>query len=125
MAVLLRIEGELKLMASKIQEWAEQQEADLEEINSTLEGIGQGIVDLDKKITEFQNSPGQISAADQAFLDAIQTKSKALVTKAQAIKVDATDGQGQPPTPTAPAGGAVAGGSVGPTGQPQPAGPTN
>lgn len=93
MVILQRIERKFDIMASKIQEWAEKQEADLKEIESTLEGIGTGIKDLDAKINEFQNSPGTISAADQAFLDAIQAKSKALVTKAQAIKVDATDGQ--------------------------------
>lgn len=79
-------------MASKIQEWAKQQEADLSEIGATLDGIGTGIVDLDKKITELQNSSGAVTAEDQKLLDSIQAQSKALVSRAAAIKVDATDG---------------------------------
>lgn len=97
MNILHRMERKFDIMASKIQEWAEKQEADLAEIEATLSGIGQGIVDLDKKISELNNSPGAITPADQGLLDAIQSKSKALVAKAQAIKVDATDGQ--PPAP--------------------------
>lgn len=93
MAILHRIEGELKIMAKNITEWAAEQEADLAEISSTLDGVAQGVIDLDKKISELQNSPGTISDADQKLLDAIQAKSKALVTKAQAIRTDATDGQ--------------------------------
>ena len=44
--------------------------------------------DLDTLITNFQNSPGTLSAEDQAALDAIQASSKALVTKATAISVN-------------------------------------
>jgi hypothetical protein len=50
---------------------------------------------LDALIAGFQNSPGTLSAADQAALDQIQAASKALVAKSAAISV-------APPVPVAP-----------------------
>jgi hypothetical protein len=70
---------------SQITDWAAQQEADLSTVSTTLDGIVTGIAALDAKITAFNNSPGTLSADDQAALDAISAASKALVTKAAAI----------------------------------------
>ena len=80
---------------SQVTDWAAKEQADLTAISTTLDGIVTGIAALDTLITNFQNSPGTLSPADQAALDAIQTASDALVTKSQAISVAA---------PTPPAG---------------------
>src|ERR1035438_3026948 len=64
---------------SQITDWAAQQQADLTSISTTLDGVVAGIVTLDTLITNFQNSPGTLSAPDQAALDAVQAASKALV----------------------------------------------
>ena len=90
--MLHRIEERLKHMSSQIQDWAAQEQADLTAISNTLDTIVTGVAALDKLITDFQNSPGTLSAADQAALDAIKAASGALVSKAQAISVT-------PPTP--------------------------
>lgn len=74
---------------SQITDWAATEQASLTTISTTLDGIVTGIAALDVLIANFQNSPGTLSAADQAALDAIQASSTALVTKAGAIVVNA------------------------------------
>lgn len=90
---------DLKQMEERIimtvKEWAEQEQADLTEIKGTLDGIATGVANLNKLITDFQNSPGTLSAQDQKFLDDIQAQSKALAEQAKAIKTE-------PPTPSEP-----------------------
>lgn len=90
------LKKEIKVMASKIETWAAQEQADLTAIKSTLDGIATGIANLDAAITAFQNSPGTLSAADQAALDGIQSQVAALKAQSAAIKTDA-------PAPTPPA----------------------
>ncbi len=87
------LEKENTLM-SKITDWAAQEEADLSAISASLDTVVAGIAALDQMIADFQNSPGSLSAADQAALDSIQSASKALVTKSAAISV-------APPAPPA------------------------
>jgi hypothetical protein len=72
---------------SQITDWAVGQRADLSAISATLDAIVTGIAALDKLITDFQNSPGVLSPSDQAALDAVQSASKALVTKSAGIVV--------------------------------------
>lgn len=85
-----------QLLMSQITDWAAQEQADLTTISNTLDTIVTGIAALDALITQFQNSPGTLSATDQAALDAIQAASHALVAKSAAISV-------APPTPPPPA----------------------
>jgi len=73
---------------SQITDWAAKEQADLDAISGTLDGIVTGIAALDDLITKLQNSPGALSAADQAALDAIQASSTALRGKASAISVN-------------------------------------
>lgn len=80
---------------SAITDWAAQEQADLTDIKDTLTGVVSGIAALDKLITDFQNSPGTLSPADQAALDGIKAASGALVTQAHAINVT------PPPPPAA------------------------
>jgi len=70
---------------SQITDWAAQQETDLSTISNALDGVVTGIAELDAEIVAFQNSPGTMSPEDQARLDSITAKSKALVAKAAAI----------------------------------------
>lgn len=81
-------------MATNIQDWAAQEQADLSAISTTLDSIVTGVAALNKLIVDFQNSPGTLSGPDQAALDQIQAASKALVEKAKAISTTA-------PTPPA------------------------
>ena len=75
-------------LMSQVTDWAAKEQADLDAISTTLDGIVAGVAALDVLITNFQNSPGTLSAADQAALDAIQAKSKDVVAKAAAISVN-------------------------------------
>jgi len=81
----LKSQGD-KLM-SKITDWATQQQADLAQVSTTLDGIVAGISALDKIITDWQNSPGTMDPVDQAALDSAQVAIKALVAKSSAIVV--------------------------------------
>jgi len=62
-------------------------------VNANFASIKAGIASLDAQIQAFQNSPGTLSAADQAALDAIVASSTALATAANAAVV--------PPVPPA------------------------
>jgi len=53
-------------------------------VNANFAQIQAGITSLDSQIQAFQNSPGTLSAADQASLDAIVASSSALATAANA-----------------------------------------
>jgi hypothetical protein len=88
-----------QLFMSQITDWAAKEQADLTTISTTLDGIVAAIVALNALITAFQNSPGTLSAADQAALDGIQTASKALVAKASAIIVSPPPPPPPPPPP--------------------------
>lgn len=84
-AILDRIAQMEKNIMSQITDWAAKEQADLTAISATLDGLVTGIAALDAKITALQNSPGTLSAADQAALDGIAAASAALVTKSAAI----------------------------------------
>ena len=77
---------------SAISDFATAVQASFDKVSADLDTIVTGIANLDSMITAFQNSPGTLSAADQAALDGIQTASQALVKKADAVVVT-------PPTP--------------------------
>jgi len=72
---------------SQITDWAAAEQVQLTAISTTLDAVVVGIAALDVLITNFQNSPGTLSTADQAALDGIQAASAALVTKSGAISV--------------------------------------
>jgi hypothetical protein len=78
-------------LMSQITDWAAAEQADLTAISNTLTSLVAGIAALDAQIVAqivaFQNSPGTLSASDQAALTAIQTASAALVTQSAAISV--------------------------------------
>lgn len=87
-------------------------QGNLSQVTTTLGNVQAGVLKLDQRITDFQNSPGTLSPSDQAALDAIQQASKDLVTLSGAIDVTppsttppGTPGTGpaDPTNPSAPA----------------------
>ncbi len=80
---------------SAISDFAVKQTAFNARMESSIQGIGGDIAELNKKIQELQNSAGQISAEDQATLDDLQAKGEAL-----AAKFEAMDALIPPATPT-------------------------
>jgi len=74
-----------ELIMSAITDWAATEDADLTGIQTALAAVVTGISALDAEITAFNNSPGTLSAADQAALTTLKAHSAALVTQAQAI----------------------------------------
>lgn len=87
-------ELEHKIM-SKITDFAAATQANFDALSASLDGITTGIAALDTLITNFQNSPGTLSAADQASLDGIQAASQSLAAKAAAVSTT-------PPAPATP-----------------------
>jgi septal ring factor EnvC (AmiA/AmiB activator) len=87
-------ETEKRIMATVSEELAAVQ-ANLDTVNTKLDDITTGIAALDALITGFQNSPGTLSAADQAALDKIQAASNDLAAKASAVSTT-------PPAPPTP-----------------------
>ena len=70
-------------------------QANLDATSATLTSVAAGVLALDQIINDFQNSPGTLSAEDQAALDKIQSASNALAAQASAIST-------APPTPPVP-----------------------
>lgn len=79
---------EIELLMS-ISDQLAQEDANLTAIGTKLDSIATGIAALDALIQAFQNSPGTLSPADQAALDAIVNKSTALKAQADAISTAA------------------------------------
>lgn len=84
-AILKRIaEMEGKIM-SAISQFAEKQAAFNDKIDAAVTGLTEDIEALNDKIEELQNTAGEITAEDQALLDAIETRSDAIATKLAAL----------------------------------------
>ena len=76
---------ELQNVMSQITDWAAKEQADLTSMQGSLAGIVAQQKALNDKITALQNSPGTLSASDQAALDGILAASDALVTQTAAV----------------------------------------
>lgn len=85
----------LNKIMSAVTDFAAKAQAALDKTSADLDSIVTDIKTLNDKITALQNSPGTLSPADQAALDAIQASAAALQTKA--------DGVVPPVLPTPPA----------------------
>ena len=72
---------------SKVTDFAAAVQTAFDAVNADLTKIKDGIAALDALIVAFQNSPGTLSAEDQAALDKIQAESAALVATADAVDV--------------------------------------
>jgi hypothetical protein len=74
-----------KNIMSQITDWATQDGQDLSSIQQILINVVNGITALDTLITQFQMSPGTLSASDQAALDGIQVQVKSLLAQSANI----------------------------------------
>ena len=90
---------------SAIQAFAAAEASTLASLATALTALATGVTALDTLITNFQNSPGTLSPADQTALDGIQATSKALVAQATAISTTppGTPVPPPPPLPVTPA----------------------
>lgn len=81
----------------------DRQGAAIDSIVKSFAGLSSDIADLNRTITELQNSPGQVTPEDQALIDELQTAGSELVNRAEAVaaglaKLDAA----QPPVVPVP-----------------------
>lgn len=72
---------------SAITDWAAREQADLSAISSKLDDLATGVANLNAQIVGLQNSPGTLSASDQAALDSIEAASSTLLKKVEDISV--------------------------------------
>src|SRR6185369_2630937 len=89
-------EMETRIM-SAISDFGDKVNAKFDELGTAVDGIATDVDFLKAEIKKLQDSPGQITPADQAILDGIQTRADAL-----SAKVKALDAATEEP-PTAPA----------------------
>ena len=68
-----------------ISDFAAKQNAYNADVSNRLDAIQEEITTLNTQITTLQNSPGQITPADQATLDALVTSGASLQAKADAL----------------------------------------
>lgn len=80
---------------SKISEFGDTVNTRFDELGTAVDGVAADVEFLKKEIERLQNTPGPISAEDQATLDGIQARANALSDKVKALDA-ATE---QPPVP--------------------------
>lgn len=110
-AILQRLAQMESNIMSKVSDFAaaqkaynDRQAAALDSIVASQAGITEDVAELKRLVEELQNSPGEISAEDQALLDELQAKSEETTTKveAQAAALAALDAQNPPAVPPNP-----------------------
>jgi predicted nucleic acid-binding Zn-ribbon protein len=84
-----------ELIMSKISEFSDKQNAFNDRVDAAVTGLQGDIKALNDKITELQNSPGEITPEDQAALYALQARGQTI-----ADKIEALDALTPPETPT-------------------------
>ncbi len=83
---LLHRLGQLEsTIMSAISDFAAKQKAHNEKIDAAITGITGDVKTLNDKITALQNTPGPISAEDQALLDELEATGSALADKLAAV----------------------------------------
>lgn len=70
---------------SKISEFAEKQNAFNTRIEAAIAGVAADVDGLNAKITELQNTVGQITPEDQAILDELEARGQALAERLEAL----------------------------------------
>jgi len=84
---------EEKIM-SKISEFAAKVNAHNDKMDTAIGGLTDDVQDLKDLVQQLQNTQGEITAEDQALLDAIETRSGTI-----AAKLEALDALTPPPPP--------------------------
>jgi peptidoglycan hydrolase CwlO-like protein len=97
---------------SAISDFAGRVNTAFDTLNASATSLGDAITNLatdvtwlKDEITRLQNTPGPISAEDQALLDGLETRANAAVVSAEAAKTAAealAASTEQPPVPTPP-----------------------
>lgn len=82
---------------SKISDFAAQMNAFTDRQDKAVSDLQDDVKALNDKITELQNTPGEISPEDQKLLDDLQARASAV-----ADKLDALDSLTPPAIPTTP-----------------------
>lgn len=85
-----QINERLDNIMSQITDFATATNNVLAKISSDVDSIGADITALNAQIAAFNNSPGTLSATDQAALDSISAAATALQNKADALVVPIT-----------------------------------
>lgn len=80
---------------SAIGDFAAKMDAHNAQIEAAVDGLTTDIQALNDEIAKLQASSGQISAEDQAALDRIEVRGRAIAEKASAL-----DGMNPPPVPS-------------------------
>jgi chromosome segregation ATPase len=70
---------------SAISDYAAKQAAFQDRIDTAITGLTADIAELNALIVTLQNTPGPISAEDQATLDTLQARTEAIATKVEAL----------------------------------------
>jgi len=84
---------------SAISDFSDRVSAKFDAIGTSVDGVVADVAFLKAKIEELQNSPGTITPADQALLDALEARVGTLSTKVADLDA-ATDSSTVPiPTP--------------------------
>lgn len=73
--------------------------ADFSKIGTSIDDLVSAIGVLNQKITDMQNSPGTLSASDQAALDAIQAAADDVTAKASAADTATATAPAAAPAP--------------------------
>lgn len=79
---------------SKISEFADKMKEHNDKVDVAVDGLAGDITELNRQIAELQASAGTVTPADQALLDAIETRGKSM-----ADKIEALDALTPPPPP--------------------------
>lgn len=77
-------------LMSKIADLEATEQTNNAAVSAKLDELQTGITDLNRQITDFNNSPGTLSAEDQAAVDRMQAASKALADKAESVSLKPT-----------------------------------
>lgn len=96
-AILNRIRRIEDHIMSAISDFAAKQTAFNDRIDTAVTGLTGDVHALKDEILKLQNSPGSITAEDQALLDAIQARSNSIATKLEALDAETATA----PTPPA------------------------
>lgn len=108
---LKQISKQLEIIMSKISEFAanynafiDRQDAAVTALKTSLDGVGEDVTWLKAKIEELQNTPGDLSKADQDLLDAIEQRLGTMATNSEdvATKAAALDALTPPQVPNTP-----------------------
>jgi len=91
---LTDLDKQLKEIMSAISDFATAQNAFNDRQDAAITALGKDIEVLNQKITDLQNSAGQITLEDQKLLDDIQARASGI-----ADKLDALDALTPPPPP--------------------------